>query len=311
MAALALHFLAALAAVTAIVSFGVAGAVWALERWAPAVGPVARARLLLVAALTPAFVVALVQTALGADLVLHACALHGCVIDHLAAWPSSPAALVGALFGLRLLFLAGRSGHAALRAFRLRRLLATVSRETPNGWRLLPGGEPQAFVIGALRPDVYLSQGLVSRASERELSLILEHERSHARRRDPLRRFVASLGLAFHLPGLAGALESRLARAHEMAADAETAQIVGDRARVAATLLRFARLRVTSPTGAAALVGGDLETRVRSLLEPGSARTAPCARFLASAGAGALVLAVLAAHPIHNGIEALLAALAS
>src|SRR5262249_50433237 len=70
------------------------------------------------------------------------------------------------------------------------------------GCRVLPVEEPQAFVLGMLKPRVYLSQGLLETLSPDDLRLVLAHEKAHARRRDPLRRFVAAVGLLFHLPGI-------------------------------------------------------------------------------------------------------------
>lgn len=49
-----------------------------------------------------------------------------------------------------------------------------------------------AFCAGALRPRVYVTTGLLERLEAAELEAVLAHEAAHARRRDPLRRAVAS-----------------------------------------------------------------------------------------------------------------------
>jgi Zn-dependent protease with chaperone function len=52
---------------------------------------------------------------------------------------------------------------------------------------VLEGGKPQAFCAGLLRPRVYITTGSLERLDEAALAAVLEHERHHARRRDPLR----------------------------------------------------------------------------------------------------------------------------
>src|SRR5262249_17659102 len=135
------------------------------------------------------------------------------------------------------------------------------------GCLVLPIEEPQAYVLGILKPRVYVSQGLLEQANEDDLASVLAHERAHAARRDPLRRLIASLGLVLHLPGIAHLLGRLLTRTQEMAADADAARVVGDRVRVAESLVRFARLRGPSRAVAVEFGSGDLEARVKELLD--------------------------------------------
>src|SRR5690606_4932593 len=84
---------------------------------------------------------------------------------------------------------------------------------------VFPSDEPQAFVLGALRPRVYVSRGLLS-LGRNVLEPVLAHERVHARRRDLLWRALCPMLGVGHWPSVASALRARLATAQEMAADA-------------------------------------------------------------------------------------------
>ena len=81
-----------------------------------------------------------------------------------------------------------------LQAWRNRRrqgTLRTLANEvTPDQWSRIPGAMPLAFTGGLLRPHIYVSEGMVDAVSEGELQLLLRHEQSHMRHRDPLRRFI-------------------------------------------------------------------------------------------------------------------------
>src|SRR5690606_16635337 len=138
-----------------------------------------------------------------------------------------------------------------------------------QGMRVLPFDEPQAFVVGLARPTLFVTRGLLSDRHREHLAPVIAHERAHLRRRDPLRRLVAALALAFHVPGLASVLERRLGRAHEMAADAEAATEVGSRQRVARALVRLTRARRRAPDVALGFgSSSDVEARVACLLDP-------------------------------------------
>lgn len=67
---------------------------------------------------------------------------------------------------------------------------------------VLDDPRPRAFCAGLMRPRVYVSRAAIELLDEAALSAVLEHEREHVRRRDPL-RFAANrvLGRAlFFLP---------------------------------------------------------------------------------------------------------------
>lgn len=273
-----------------------------LQRLAPA----AQARLLLTAALVPLFFAFAAFAGWHADIFLFRCHAHGCLRDHGGAWPP-------AMVTVLVVAMAGRVGSALVRIVRgirrahgARRAMESISRQDRCGVWVLPVDTVQAFVMGVRQPRVYVSRGLLAGTESGDLPPVLAHEEAHARRRDPLRRLIASIGLAFHLPGIASRLDRRLARAHEMAADAAAAQVVGDAPRVAEVLVRLARLHTMQPAPLMASFGGDLEARVHDLLRSDTRSDRPGAALLLGAAMIAAGLAIWAADPIHHAAELLL-----
>lgn len=234
---------------------------------------------------------------------------HICAAHHVETLPGWALIALASVLLARVGVQAGQSGRDALGAWRAARALARVaSREPGVDARVLPFDEPQAFVIGALAPELFVTRGLIRSEHRTHLDAVLAHERAHVRRRDPLRRLLARLTSSLHLPGVARALELRLARAHEMAADAEAARVLGSACRVADALVQLTRAHGARPAPADAMAfgGSDLEARVRTLLDerPRQDRPRPSTLLLA---AGALFAATSAgADHVHHGVEIVL-----
>lgn len=328
-------------AATAALAFAVsalAGAIAVASRRAlDALTPAAQARVLLVLAVLPAVAsIAVMTAALAptfgwiADHCLRAFELHThphiCAAHHVATEPALPLLSLAGLLLARLAQTGLRLAWHARRALAAQRALELVaSTESPGdtpvgilssgpGLRVLPFDEPQAFVLGLWRPRLYVTAGLLSSAHREHLEPVLAHEHAHLRRRDSLRSLVSSLALAFHLPGIAGWLERQLARAHELAADAEAAAAVQSPERVARALVQLTRVQRRMPAsalagalaGMLAFGGAEVEARVTSLLDPRPRRDQPRARTIAWVAAIACVLLGAAADPVHHGVEMLL-----
>lgn len=79
---------------------------------------------------------------------------------------------------------------------------------------------PLAFCCGLWRPRIVVSSGLVSLLTTQELKAVLQHERQHLIRRDPLRLTLlrAAAGAMFYVP-LADDLRRRCEVSIELAAD--------------------------------------------------------------------------------------------
>jgi Zn-dependent protease with chaperone function len=266
--------------------------------------PSAQSRIALAASLAPAFVGAVFMGGAGYDRILFGPA-DFCLHLNDSSPPSLILLLSIAILMARVLTYGIQTIVVILRAVRLSLVLSGSSDKAFMGCLVLPVEEPQAYVMGILKPRVYISQGLLKQTNEGDLAPVLAHEHAHVARRDPLRRLIASVGLVMHLPGIAHLLNRLLTRTQEMAADADAARTVGDRVRVAEAIVRFARLQ--GPVRAAAMEfgSGDLEARVRELLDPHQ-RRGPSRVALVGCSAALVLLAFFAAHGLHYLMQALL-----
>ena len=266
----------------------------------------AQSRVLLAASLAPALASAALCFALVFDLAVLGCDEHGFSLQ------ASPSVLFGGLAGLFLWRVGDGAKRAILGLCRVRsmarRLDAAVEGGTTPG--VLPVEEPQAFVLGLLRPRIYLSRGLIRHTDQRDLEAVIAHETSHVRRRDPLRRWIASFGLAFHLPWIARELECLLDAANELSADADAAppSATGD-----ASHKRWCDWPdcMDGPELAVGLSGNNLDSRVRELLSPRPRYERPSAMFLTGLAMGVWALALLGAERVHSAAEVLLRVIGS
>jgi hypothetical protein len=167
---------------------------------------------------------------------------------------------------------------------------------------------PFAFAAGLRRPRVFLAASLVNGLPADQLEAVVEHERAHVRRRDPLVRLCARVLSFAHLPGVRRVLLEDLALASEQACDAEAGRRVGDRLAVAEAILAVERiLSVSAPvrTGLAGFKGSCVAARVRELVaaEP----PAPGRRTYRMVAAIALGAGLACADPLHHATEHFLA----
>jgi Zn-dependent protease with chaperone function len=190
---------------------------------------------------------------------------------------------------------------------RFMRGVRIVGRADVEGCRALivEGERPQAFCTGLWRPRVYVSRGTLDLLPADQLAAVVAHEAHHARRRDPLRLFVARAvgeGL-FFMPALAR-LTERYAALAEVAAD-EAAVSRGGRQSLAAALLAF------DETPNAAVVGIAPE-RVDHLLGERPRWQLPTALLLGAAltVAGLMALVLQTAQATSHASVALPALLA-
>lgn len=189
----------------------------------------------------------------------------------------------------------------------VRRLLASARHDVARNAWIVPTDQPLCVSVGLLRPRLVVSQGLLDRASTDELAVMVAHEDAHQARHDALWRLVVRVG-ALVLPLRARErLHVALELASERASDEHAAAVVGDRLRVAETLLAMER-RLASPQGAliTAFGSSSVPARVEALLgdAPPPARAPRLAAFLALV-AGVLLLA---AHDgLHHATESALA----
>jgi Zn-dependent protease with chaperone function len=188
---------------------------------------------------------------------------------------------------------AWRAGRSLLRVLgaqrRLARLPALGERRVGGHVVNVVGGtEPRAFCAGLVRPRVCVSEAALARLAPDELRAVVEHERCHARRRDPLRLAIAKVaadGFGFLAP--LQRVPARQAALADLAADAAAVAALGSPRPLAAALVR---LREPAPERVDQLLG-------RPLPVPSRALSACAATVLAALVALAAGLAVLPSDP--------------
>ncbi len=133
-------------------------------------------------------------------------------------------------------------------------------------------GEPGSATVGLLRPWVLISPRLVRKLDDRELEAVLQHERAHARHRDPLRIWLAQFVTDLLWPWPQA--EERLRRwlvALEFARD-EEARLAGVQGSdLASAVVTCAQLRAAAPVMPIARLASDesvVRQRVDWLLGP-------------------------------------------
>ncbi|WP_428261653.1 M48 family metalloprotease [Haliangium sp.] len=306
---------AAFAMVAALSSGAVGAALPWLDRLAARIAPRHRVRLWLGMAALPTAVAAmalLVSFLPALGLGHDHCLSHGAHHPHLC--PHHVGSGPGIVLVAVALYFAGRVVTVGVGLVRALRLCATTSRalveasEVRGDVHVFPSDQPQAFVLGVLRARVHVSCGLLAMGPE-VVGPVLAHERVHARRRHLLWRAMCPVLAVGHLPAVASALRSRLAAAQESAADVEAAEtLVGGRIRVAEAIVRLARQAHARSPGLA-FTHGDIEARVRALLDDRTPHPAWLARALLLGGLAVPVAVASAYDFIHHGLETLLGAL--
>jgi Zn-dependent protease with chaperone function len=295
----------------------------ALAAALPRLEPTARARAALALALAPALVpwtlVALclapgVPPLIGwhADhCLMHTEHVHLCLTHHDTALSAPLVALLASAAAISLaalVRLGSQLGRARLRWIALRR---TAVGTLAPGVTLVRCARPFSVAAGLLRPHVWVSTALADALPADQLEAVIEHERGHVRGRDALCRLIAGACALPLWPRVRRALLAELALASEEVCDEVAGARIGDRLRVAETILAVERLlganRPAEPTGFLAFGGSTVPDRVRSLLA-----TPPAAISASYAWAGAAVLAVAAwvgCGLLHHATEHLINAL--
>jgi len=234
---------------------------------------------------------------------------HICV-HHAGGWPAVPLIAVGLAFfarvALTLLRALGMwwSARSASRS-----LLHAACGTTDFGAVVLPTDLPQAFVLGFLRPRMFITRGLLAPEAVEHLPAIRAHERAHIDHADALYRLFAHGALAFHLPLVATLIDGLLGRAQELAADQAAADAVGSREDVATALVFMAKSQVGVPRAAHSFGAGEVEARVHALLGDEPRGDRPRTMLLISVSLVLTIMTALGADSVHHGLEVLLGVL--
>lgn len=200
-----------------------------------------------------------------AAIVTSIAAVVACVAVGLifAGDPLLPVEIAGAVVlaaWLLEILAAGYRGH------RLERSIRAVSRQAVIAGvscRVMRGGGCSAFVLGTLRPRIYLGAGLLTTLDIEELRAVVFHEEHHRRTRAPLRS--AALGAWRRLASSSSRVRDALdARVTQLECDADRfARRHGvSRGAIAAALLK------TEPSAMGLGFAAQAQARVDHLLDP-------------------------------------------
>lgn len=164
-------------------------------------------------------------------------------------------------------------GHDLWRAEQLRRQLDAKSCfKMIDGVRVrvIRGGAVEAFVLGILRPTVYVGDESMTILEADELAAVVHHEDHHRRTLAPLRAAAvgAWLQIVGRSPSARRLLSARLA-ALEASADAHAMRRGVRPASIAAALVKIERVHSAGPA-----FSGAADHRIRALLDAAAARPA-------------------------------------
>jgi Zn-dependent protease with chaperone function len=132
-------------------------------------------------------------------------------------------------------------------AARFRGVLAEAGVRWRGPITVVRSDEPICGVTGWRQPRLLVSTAIAERLRPAEIGVMIEHERAHVQRRDPLRRLVAHLARVAHLPGLGKRAVDAWTLAAEVECDRAAARACGSRVQVAETLVRFRRAVAQQP----------------------------------------------------------------
>lgn len=109
----------------------------------------------------------------------------------------------------------------------MRSLTRLASSESIEGYDclVLEDSRPVAFCAGLLRPQIFISRGLLRKLSAEETHAVLAHEDHHRRRRDPLRHATSKVLIdGFFLLPMLREFGSKCLERAEIAADRAAAK---------------------------------------------------------------------------------------
>jgi hypothetical protein len=204
----------------------------------------------------------------------------------------------------------GRGAAAWMRASRRAASWASVSRPIALAGSSVPVyrievDAPVMALVGVCRPRLFVSRSVIAALNDDELAASVAHEVGHRHAFDNFKRLMFLSAPDFLPSAVARALEQRWASAAELRADRRASDgardegaALGARCALASAIVKVARMMPVPATMVepiSTLVdGGDIESRVRSLLDPididpAGARTSRIAPALATALALALI----------------------
>lgn len=176
--------------------------------------------------------------------------------------------------------------------------LSTPDEMNPHV-RWLNHPKAMAYTAGWLKPKILLSTSLKMHLTDKQLDMVIAHEESHRRHRDPMWMMLDAMILRLYTKTTSHKLRRTLHLAIEQRCDDFAATQAGDRVTMAQTIVSVAKLHVLQPKLAVGLCQSNLEARVAHLLDPPHAPHTTTWMMPALA----IILIALAMGPTHWSLE--------
>ncbi len=158
-----------------------------------------------------------------------------------------------------------------------------------------------AFCLGVRNPNIYISTGLISQISLKEVEVVLRHEQYHLERHDTATQVIASVAhsLFFFFP-LVGDLVKRYQIEREIEADRFAASYAGTKNTLVSALKKLLAFPSIEPVFAANISDQDtLEPRIYSLMNQSYTKKYFKAKHLLITVFSTLVLVFIVGIPVH------------
>jgi beta-lactamase regulating signal transducer with metallopeptidase domain len=178
-----------------------------------------------------------------------------------------------------------------------------------QGLTVIDSEESRAFTLGFFSPRSYITSGLSKQLTSQEVTVVREHELEHARKHDPLRKYIFSLFSAFFPTFIAQQLNSDFSLALEQVADQSVLSAVNDETVIAKTLLKVSKLSHHSIGTKMAASNCHFSThpltlRIEYLLNDNKGQSFPTLLFLLFS-VTATLLSTLSVDLFHHALERL------
>lgn len=151
--------------------------------------------------------------------------------------------------GVTLIFAFGFIIHLGVKKviqLRLHRLnllsLTYLSKPIEDNVYEIELSNPSAFTAGFTKKKCFITSGMLKEMTKDEVSVILGHEKAHAKMNNPLKKWLFGIFSAFFIPTLAKRLKLHMMLAMEQAADNAVVNNAVPSTFVASTLVKVARL---------------------------------------------------------------------
>jgi len=235
---------------------------------------------------------------------LHLCLIHPPLpLNNITSWAFIT------LLGVMAVVFAGTVIFGLVRGYKLNKGLMMASRKhEKQDFRIVEWNGPLALSAGLHRMSVFISGQLMKNLTDKQLNVVLAHERSHAERKDALRQLFAHALSFAHIPWVRRSLLADMNLACEQACDEAAARIMGDRLLVADTIVSIERMYIQKPLSLSALSisGSDITARVESLVHDQHADSPSWRRYLILTGILLLIATFASVGELHHHTESIL-----